>query len=195
MASRMRFKQFIVSFARRARSAVLGHSGLRSPQRAARSVLRAVLVFVAISACTHAAPPPDRKPEQGFSNAFAMRGCTQEDVPAMEIYLTQSPYTGVGRPSLPYIRIEISSSPEERIASVTLHLIQLRRDPTNRSRIARAELVEFGHASTWLSGTVELSDATPGEKVVGRYNVMAPDGGRYKSDFVTEYSRRAAVCG
>lgn len=174
---------------------ILGLTPPRSPVRVSPVLLSTGFAIFAITACAQAVPSSDKNMEQVFAYSFAMRGCTQEDAPALEIYLTQTPFKGAGNPSPPYIRFEISSSPNEAIASVTLELIQLRRDPTRPGRLVRAEFVERGHDPVWLSGTVALSEAVPGRHVSGRYNVTTPSGRRWNGSFIAAYSNSPTVCG
>lgn len=194
MASQMRFRK-IASSDLRACLAVLGFTVPRPPMRFACALLSTCFVIFTVAACAQAAPSGDKKLAEDFPHAFAMRGCTQEDAPALEIYFTQTPFTGAGDPSPPYIHVEISSSPSETIAPVTLELIQMRRDPTRPGRIVRAELVEPGHDPIWLSGTILLNEAVPGRHVSGHYDVTTPVGRRLNSSFIAEYSKRTAVCG
>jgi hypothetical protein len=153
------------------------------------------LVALTIVACAQAAPLGDWQLEQEFPHAFAKRGCTQEDAPALEIYFTKISFKGAGAPTPPYIRFEISSSPGEKIESIYLKLIQLHRDPKRPGRIARAELVETGIVSTWLSGTITLTEATPGERVTGHFDITTPNGRRWVGSFIAEYSKSPSVCG
>jgi hypothetical protein len=152
-------------------------------------------VMLAVVAQAPAAPLGDNKMEQTFPHAYAMRGCTQEDAPALEIYLTQTPFAGVGEASAPYIRVEISSLPSEAMEPASFNLIQMRRDPTRPGRIVRAALVESKHDPKWLSGTIALTEVTPGLRVSGHYDFTTPAGKRLDSSFTAEYSNRNAVCG
>jgi hypothetical protein len=163
--------------------------------RLSPALLSTGFALFTIAACAQVVPSSDKKMEQAFTYSFAMRGCTQEDAPALEIYLTKSPFTGTGNPSTPYIRFEISSSANEAIAPVSLELIQLRRDPTRRGRIVRAEFVERGHDPVWLSGTIGLSEAAPGRHVSGHYDVTTSRGRRWSGRFIADYSNRSTVCG
>jgi len=192
MGSRTRFKES-VRFALGFRLAALGLAIPRSPAWPAGALLGTVVL--ATAAWGQAASSGGQKLEQTFLHASAMRGCTQEDAPALEIYLTRSPFAGTGDPSPPYIHIEISSSPQETIAPITLTLIQMRRDPTKPGRVARAELVEAERSRVWLSGTLTLIEAAPGRKVSGHYDVTTPAGKRLESGFSADYSTRSAVCG
>jgi hypothetical protein len=153
------------------------------------------LAIFVITSAQAAAGDDGKKMAQDFPFAFAMRGCTQEDVPALEIYLTQASFNGEGTPAPPYLRIEIGSPPTETIGPLSLQLMPLRRDQTKPGRIVRAELMEGGHKSTWLSGTLRLAEATPGAQVSGRYDFTSPDGATFSREFRAEYSKRPTVCG
>jgi hypothetical protein len=163
--------------------------------RPANALMRVCFVILTIAACVQATPAGAETLDQTLTHVFATRGCTQEDAPALEIYLTQSPFAGAGEPAPPYIRIEISSPVDETIHSVSLELIQMRRDPAKPGRIARAELVESGKDRVWLSGTIMLNEAAPGQQVSGQFDFMTPTGLSLNRSFTTDYSKRNAVCG
>src|ERR1700759_4464218 len=74
------------------------------------------------------------KPDQRFPYAFATRGCTQEDAPALEIYFTEAQFKGDGTPAPPYLRIEIASRVNETIAPLSAELMPLRRAPARQRR-------------------------------------------------------------
>ena len=189
----MRFKNG-VSTALRSCPAAMRLPASWSPVRPG-SALRNIGLVVLTIMSTQAAAQDDRKLGQNFPFAFAKRGCTQEDVPALEIYLTRDSFNGEGTPSPPYLRIEIASPPSETIGPLSLQLTPLRRDPEKKGRIARAELMEAGHKSTWLSGTIALDEATPGSRVSGCYDFTSPSGGIMSQNFTAEYSNRPSVCG
>jgi hypothetical protein len=159
------------------------------------ALVRTGFVILTIVVCAQAASSSAETLEQTFPHVFAMRGCTQEDAPALEIYLTQTPFAGAGDPAPPYIRIEISSPPDETIQSVSLKLIQVRRDPARPGRIARAELVELGKDRVWLSGAITLDEAAPGRHVSGQYDFTTPAGLPLNRSFKADYSKRNVVCG
>jgi len=175
------------------RFAVLGFT-IPGPRTRCAAVLSVGLVILGSSATCQTDAPGGKKAKEAFHHAIARRGCTQEDAPALEIYLTNTPFDGVGDPLPPYIRIEVSSSPEETLGPVSLTLIQIRRDPTKPGRIARAQLVGVGNVNHWLVGNVTLTEAVPGGDVSGRYEFTTPTGklgGRITAKFV----KRAAMCG
>jgi len=137
----------------------------------------------------------EAKPDQRFPFAFATRGCTQEDAPALEIYFTEAPFKGDGTPAPTYLRIEVASRLNETIASLSAELSPLRRDPAKQGRLVRAELMEAGPKSTWLSGKLELKEAKPGSSVSGSLHFTSPAGAVFSRDFSAPYSNRPAVCG
>src|SRR5882757_2125057 len=102
-------------------------AALSSPASGPRSWLHFALLasmFVVIESAVYAQAPlsEKKKDDLPFSYVLAKRGCTQEDVPALEIYFSQTPYTGVDDPAPPYIRVEISSSPSETIKSFSVEV-------------------------------------------------------------------------
>jgi hypothetical protein len=193
MAYRMKPRRS-ASFAVQIRLAVVSCKSQRLSVRLARTFLSAGFGMIMMLAFIQATAS-HRALEQPFQYAFAMRGCTQEDAPALEIYLTETPFAGLGDPSRPYIRFEVITSRSEAIASVTITLIQMRRDPTVPGPIARAELVQQGQGPIWLSGTIAVREAAPGRRVSGHYDVTTPTGKRFNNSFIAEYSNRTAVCG
>jgi hypothetical protein len=82
------------------------------------SAIRNACVAVLILLGVPMARADEPKADQRFPYAFATRGCTQEDAPALEIYFTEAPFKGDGTPAPPYLRIEIASRPNETIASL-----------------------------------------------------------------------------
>jgi hypothetical protein len=135
------------------------------------------------------------KTDQRFPYAFATRGCTQEDAPALEIYFTGAPFKGDGTPAPPYLRIEIASRVNETIASLSAELAPLRRDPAKQGRLVRAELTEAVQKPTWLSGRIELKEAVPGASVSGYFDFTSPAGAVFRRSFSAPYSNRSVVCG
>jgi hypothetical protein len=165
------------------------------PPFASVSAIRNAGVAMLIMLGVPMARADEPKPDQRFPYAFAMRGCTQEDGPALEIYLTQTEFKGDGTPAPPYLRIEIASRANETIASLSAELTPLRRDPAKQGRIVRAELMEAGQKPTWLSGKIELKEAVPGASVSGRLDFTSPTGAVFSRSFSAPYSNRSIVCG
>jgi hypothetical protein len=130
-----------------------------------------------------------------FEHAYATRGCTQEDAPALEIYLINTALGKAKEPPRPYIRFELSSSATEPIPQGSFELSGLSRDPKKMGRIVRGELAEPGRNSVWLSGSLTIEISETGKQVRGQYQVKAPDGRSWKDTFVAEYSYRQTFCG
>jgi hypothetical protein len=190
----MRHRGSVSSLGRTCR-AVARFIAARPPAPLALAFLSTGFIIVATAVGAQVASAGEGKSAQALPYAFAKRGCTQEDAPALEIYLTQTKFGGVGDPSPPYLHIEISSSPTEAIGPISLDLVPLRRDPTKPGRIARANLMERGRAPTWLSGTIALDAVAPGQPLFGRYDFVTPAGKRLNGNFRAEYSNRAPTCG
>ncbi len=98
-----------------------------------------------------------------FPFATATRGCTQEDAPALEIYLTHAAYDGAQEPSPPYLRIEIASTPAEPLRRAPMTLVPLRREAFS-APIVRAEYVGLKREHAWLAGTVTLTDGAQADR-------------------------------
>lgn len=128
-----------------------------------------------------------------FPYAFAMRGCTQEDAPALELYLVSTPPAGE-TPAPPFIRIEVSSRPSETFAAETFALVPLRRDPAHSGRIVRGELRTDERTQQWLSGTLTFIPAASGQ-VAGFYDFSLPPNRRFAGEFKAPIVRTDAVCG
>jgi hypothetical protein len=155
----------------------------------------AVLAIVTVDACFSgmAAAPKPLMPF--FNHALARRGCTQEDAPALEIYLTRVPFSGEGDPPPPSIRIEISSPVSESIPRGTFRLSPLRRNTAVPGRIVRAMLEEEGKGLVWLTGSVMIGGPTSTDRVTGRFDVSVPGGKKWSGTFAADYSKRTSVCG
>lgn len=132
-----------------------------------------------------------------FLNATAVRGCTQEDAPALEIYLTDHAFSGQGEPAEPYLRIEIGGANWDHLIGQTLHLIPLsRREVDPRKPVVRAEFDLRKGSPAWLSGSLWLYRVHPDQQVEGSYNFTAPDGRRWAGAFKASWARnRSLGCG
>ncbi len=152
-----------------------------------RTLSIAFLAMMASAGCASAA-------SDAFPFATATRGCTQEDAPALEIYLTHAAYDGAQEPSPPYLRIEIASTPAEPLRRAPMTLVPLRREAFS-APIVRAEYVGLKREHAWLAGTVTLTDGAQGGPLAGRYDFAAPNGKRFKSTIHAAWNARPAVCG
>jgi hypothetical protein len=79
--------------------------GTATPLNMARMALPSLALVGGVVGLAAARVPAST---EEFRYAVAQRGCTQEDAPAMEIYLTEALFSGEGTPSGPYIRVEMA---------------------------------------------------------------------------------------
>jgi hypothetical protein len=125
--------------------------------------------------------------------ASASRGCTQEDLPALVVVLTETVWSAEGSPPLPHVRIEISGVAPG--SSERVELSPLRRDPTKRT-LARALFRDVDGSSTWLSGFVEIHNADdPGSSVRGTYRFCIPRDSCTTGSLSAPLRRGIARCG
>jgi hypothetical protein len=158
-------------------------------------MLVALAVACVATACAGNPPGREHPMDKRLSHVFVQRSCTQEDAPALEIYLTHDAYSGEGEPSPPYLRLEISSPANEVLDTpVSVRLLMGRRDPAKPGRIARAQLVEKGQPPVWLSGTVSLTTLRQ-DWVEGQFEVDMPAGKPWRTRFKAAYRKQASVCG
>ena len=132
-----------------------------------------------------------------FTHSVAMRGCTQEDAPALEIYLTCSPYTGTDLPDQPFIHIEVGGRDWQRLIGKDLELLPLSRTGISREKpLVRAELkLKQEQQSFWLNGALRLTKVEPDTQVIGSYDFAGPDQQKWKGDFRANWIKRPGGCG
>ena len=131
-----------------------------------------------------------------FPNAIVRRGCTQEDLPALEILLAATPATERAEPALPFIRIEIASTVSEVVGPELLTMMPLRREINDsRRRVARAELHETGRSPMWLAGSVHLRRVVLARMISGTYSLVAPNGVVYEGAFEATWIPGNVTCG
>lgn len=124
--------------------------------------------------------------------AIAGSGCTQEDIPALEIILTVNAWNKADPPPRPYLRIEVAGIVLG--APSTLALSPLRRDPSQRI-VARAELYGYEGGGVWLSGTLRLGPVSPGHTVEGAYSFCQDSDRCAEGKFKALWRPGAARCG
>lgn len=131
-----------------------------------------------------------------YPHAHARRGCTQEDAPALEIYLTPQRTEGPGQPAPPYVHIEVAWTDWDAAASTRLELVPLSRhgvDP--RKPIVRAELVREAGESIWLRGTLQLRSVDVGRRVDGTYRFIGPGDEPLNGTFTATWIDSPGGCG
>ena len=160
---------------------------LKSAPRAVASVT--LLICLSIEA--RSLPPATE-----FTYALASQGCMQTDARALEVYLTQKPYSGEALPPMPYIRMEIELSNWENVIGKDLKLVQLsqsRRDP--RLPIVRAELNLERQARVWLRGTLRLQKVEVNKQVEGSYEFAGPNNLKWTGMFKAQWGKDRPACG
>jgi hypothetical protein len=136
----------------------------------------------------------DSLPAAEFTHAVAVRGCMQEDTPALEIYLTQEPYSGEALPTKPYLRIEIAWSEWANFIERDLKLVQFSRNRLKPQQpIVRAALIER-QAPIWLQGIVRLKKVELNKQVEGSYEFTGPNDLR-SGTFKASWGRDRPPCG
>jgi len=130
--------------------------------------------------------------ELRFTQAVARWGCTQEDIPAMEILLTTEKWKEGEVLPTPYIRIEAAGIAKGK--RIGVRLSPLRRDPAQRE-LARAELHFDGKSVTWLSGSLHVFQNGDAEMVRGDYRFCADDAKCFDGTFTAPWHRGPARCG
>jgi hypothetical protein len=131
-----------------------------------------------------------------FPHAVALRGCTQEDAPALEVYLTREPYGGHAVPGTPYLRVEIAWGDWQQLVGSDLVLVPLSRQGlAPQQPIARAELHLEQGASVWLRGTLRLTRVEVEQQVEGSYDFVGPDVHAWMGTFTALWVLGRHQCG
>jgi len=131
-----------------------------------------------------------------YTYALAFRGCMQTDARALEVYLTQKPYSGEASPSTPYIRMEIEWSEWENVVGKDLKLVQLsRRGPDPHMPTARAELNLERQKPVWLQGTLRLKKVEVNKQVEGSYEFAGPNNLKLTGMFKAQWGKDRLPCG
>jgi hypothetical protein len=138
--------------------------------------------------------------QAGFPHATAIRGCTQEDGQALELYLTQTAYDGRGEPPKPYLRIEIAWGDWSKLTGRDLALVPLsRRGEDAQKHVVRAELHNLRGGPVWLAGTLHLNGVRVDRGVTGSFQFTdrGVDGhpGRWSGTFDARWLARRNGCG
>jgi len=110
---------------------------------------------------------------ESFTDAVAFHGETQEDAPAVEIYLTCTPHAKVIEPVRPYLHIEVAGRNWDALIGKDIELVPLSRHGLDPSKpIVRAEVALEREKPTWLKGTLRLKKVEVGQRVEGSYDFM-----------------------
>lgn len=146
-----------------------------------------------LAALAAAAASTWSQPGQPLGNAVARPGCTQEDFPAVEIVLSPRDWSGLGRPTPPYLRMEIAGVPPGDAAR--LDFVAPHRRGAGRT-LARAEWHDGSNPRpVWLGGTVVYRQHAQAMSVQGSYRVCGETGQCVEGSFEAPWRVRAAHCG
>ena len=131
-----------------------------------------------------------------YTYALASRGCMQEDARALEVYLTQEPYSGEAFPPVPYIRIEVEWSDWKNLIGKDLKLAQLSRHrPDPQTPTVRAELNLERQQRVWLRGTLCLKKVEVNKQVEGSYEFAEPNYLKWTGMFKAQWGKDRLPCG
>jgi len=131
-----------------------------------------------------------------FPNALARRGCTQEDMPAIELFLTRESFDGNAEPRKPYLHVEVAWGDFTRLTGRDLELVPLKREEKHRSLpLVRAELAGEQGSPVWLSGQLRLTHVEVDKRVEGSYRFLAPDKSVLKGEFKARWVGTQQRCG
>lgn len=132
------------------------------------------------------------QPTQAPDHAVARPGCTQEDLPAVEVILTLQAWSGTGRPVAPYLRFEVAGIPPGVDARLDFSPLERR----SVGRLARAEWQD-GSAPrpAWLEGSLAYRQDVPSMSVEGSYRVCGDGGNCVEGSFIAPWRARVALCG
>jgi len=133
----------------------------------------------------------------GLGHAVARRGCTQEDAPALELYLSRASYDGspTAEPTEPYLRVEVAWGAWTRPGGESLRLVPLDRRAERQAPVVRAEWHAGRAAPVWLHGTLRLRRVEVGRRVVGSYAFEGPAGDRLSGRFTAAWVEARGGCG
>ena len=149
-----------------------------------REFLAACAVVLSSTACASEPLP--------LPFVFARAGCTQEDIPGVEIFLTASAWNGEGSPPPPYVHIEAAGVRGRTYSAIPL--TPGRRDPA-QPLLARAQFRAGPGPSVRLTGTLGFDQKGPHMPIHGTYHFCV-DGGRcFDGSFVADWRPGPAVCG
>lgn len=131
-----------------------------------------------------------------YTYALASRGCMQEDARALEVYLTQEPYSGEAFTPMPYIRIEVEWSDWKNLIGKDLKLAQLSRHrPDPQTPTVRAELNLNRQERVWLRGTLRLKKVEVNRQVEGSYEFAGPNNLKWTGMFKAQWGKDRLPCG
>jgi hypothetical protein len=134
-------------------------------------------------------------PTVDFPEAVARRGCSQEDAPAVEVYLTRARFDRAGEPPRPYIRLEVAGRDQTALIGQPIDLAPLSRAGRDPAKpLARAEYYAEGTAHQWLQGSITLQRVEPDRLFEGSYVLKGTDH-EWTGTFSARWMASAGGCG
>jgi hypothetical protein len=144
----------------------------------------AALAFPAPGECADALAP--------FPHALARNGCTQEDIPGLEVFLTTQAWGGDPPAPKPYIRIEVAQLREGTLFDSGLS--PLKRDPA-QPKLSRAALHADKASPSWLSGSLHLDQDPVTRSVRGSYSFCTVTQDCFSGEIFAPWRPGMARCG
>jgi hypothetical protein len=131
-----------------------------------------------------------------FSYSAAMRGCTQEDAPALEVYLAPAPAPPSALDTTRHIRLEIGWGNWRDLVAKDVELLPLARSDANRSKpLVRAFFRDSTGRTEWLRGTLRLAAVEEGSTVRGTYDFIGAGQRALRGTFQAPWIQRSVICG
>lgn len=126
-------------------------------------------------------------PSEALAYSVATRACGPLDDPAVAIYFATAPVTSL-EPPAPYVRIAIWQSPESLAArSYQLTGQTLEGGAWYHSAAGNVEIA--------TSGVVTVSSVASDHIIAGSVDLLFPNTGRIRREFVAEWIPRTVLCG
>jgi hypothetical protein len=120
----------------------------------------------------------------------------QEDARALEVYLTQKPYSGEASAPTPLIRVEIKWGNWENVVGKDLKLVQVsQRGPDPQLPTVRAALYLEGQNPVWLRGALRLKKVEVNKQVEGSYEFAGPNNLKWTGMFKAQWGKDRLPCG
>jgi hypothetical protein len=153
-----------------------------------RSTLALALVLSSVAAPIAAAD---------LSVATARRGCTEEDLPAVLIFLSSEHPRSDSFPPKPFIKIEIATTNLFSLKGQELALIPLNRNEGPQGkRVVRAQWQSTESAKPiWLYGNMHIEDVDAAQRIRATYKFRGPSDEQLEGRFDAQWQSVASVCG
>jgi hypothetical protein len=145
----------------------------------------ALVALPAVASCADSSPLT-------FAHSIAGNGCTQEDIPGVEIFLTADAWSGQAPAPVPYIRIEVARP--HAGAPIDIEMSPLKRDLA-KATLARAALHRDKSPTVWLTGILHFQQDSASRSVAGSYSFCADDRTCFSGSFAAPWRPGPTRCG